>query len=242
MNRSLRMKSGRMVLMALALAGVLVVADVAPPPAEAHRSSRRHSHRASRSGRRSVCIRWSRGRCMAWRTAMPPAPPAPQARRNTSVETAIVNEVMARVNAERQARGLAALERSPQLWASAQSWAEEMGRSGFRHQNLGALLGQPLFGGFEMLGENIAQLAGPGMTSGQLHLAWMRSDSHRKGILQPGFDMFGVGVYCAPDGKLWATQEFGRRRGSPAPAMTTAIPPLNPIAAPAIDGTACPQP
>lgn len=221
MNHSLRMKSVRMLMMVLALAGILVVADIGAPAAEAHRLSRRHWRRVSRSGRRT---------------------PAPQAPGNAAVETAIVNEVMARVNAERQARGLAPLERSPQLWANAQGWAEEMGRSGFRHQNLRLLLDQPLYSGFEMLGENIAQLTGPGMTSGQLHLAWMRSDSHRQGILQPGFDMFGVGVYCAPDGKLWATEEFGRRRISAAPAPTTALPPLNPIAAPQIDGTVCPQP
>jgi hypothetical protein len=38
----------------------------------------------------------------------------------------------------------------------------------------------------------------------------MHSLDHRDNILSPGFQAVGIGVYCAPDGSMWATTDFGR--------------------------------
>jgi hypothetical protein len=57
----------------------------------------------------------------------------------------------------------------------------------------------------------------------------MRSQAHRDNILSPGFRNVGIGVYCAPNGSIWATQEFGRptTSGSPPPyGANTAPSPL----------------
>ena len=66
--------------------------------------------------------------------------------------------------------------------------------AGFKHSNIGSLLGP-----FNFVGENIA-MGSRGTTAGELHVAWMHSDGHRENILQPGFTSVGVGAYCAADG------------------------------------------
>ena len=35
-------------------------------------------------------------------------------------------------------------------------------------------------------------------------------------MLSPGFQEAGIGVYCAPDGSIWATTEFARPTSSGA--------------------------
>jgi hypothetical protein len=101
-----------------------------------------------------------------------------------------------------------------------------MATNGFRHSNIGSLLGP-----YNYVGENIA-MGSAGTTAGALHVAWMNSSGHRANILAKGFTRVGIGVYCAPGGSLWLTQDFGRptSAGSPPPAGST--PPLNPIARP----------
>ena len=56
--------------------------------------------------------------------------------------------------------------------------------------------------------------------AGAVHGAWMESDGHRRNILQTGYDRVGIGVYCAPDGSLWATQEFAGGDGKTLDAST----------------------
>ncbi len=57
-------------------------------------------------------------------------------------------------------------------------------------------------------------------SAGALHINWMHSQDHRDNILSPGFRNVGIGVYCAPNGSIWATQEFGRPSSAgPPPAV-----------------------
>lgn len=61
---------------------------------------------------------------------------------------------------------------------------------------------------FQLLGENIAYNQGfddPGaFTVGR----WMLSAGHRKNILSPEFQQSAIGVFVAPDGTVYLTQEF----------------------------------
>ena len=72
------------------------------------------------------------------------------------------------------------------------------------HSDIGQLLGP-----FDYVGENIA-MGSAGVSAGALHVAWMHSQEHRDNILSPGYQEVGIGVYCAPNGSIWATTEFAR--------------------------------
>jgi uncharacterized protein YkwD len=138
---------------------------------------------------------------------------------------AAAQDFYSRLNAERAARGRPGLAWDGGLAAYATNWSRTMAHSGFRHSTLGNMWS---VGSYNMIGENIAM--GTGATAGTLHVAWMHSSGHRQNMLSPSFDVVGVGVYCAPDGTMWATTSFAHRSAAgPAPSMG-GIPPTNPIA------------
>ncbi len=118
-------------------------------------------------------------------------------------------DIFLQADAERAARGLPALRWDGKLARHATSWSAEMARTGFRHSNLAPLIsGDPPR--FNSVAENIASGRGPGVTSATMHDMWLRSDGHRVNMLHPGLEAMGVGVFCGPDGTLWATQNLGR--------------------------------
>ena len=92
------------------------------------------------------------------------------------------------------------------------------------HSNIGSLLGP-----YNYVGENIA-MGSAGVPDSALHINWMHSQAHRDNILAPGFRNVGIGVYCAPNGSIWATQEFGRPSSSGSPPPYGANTPSNPVA------------
>jgi hypothetical protein len=67
----------------------------------------------------------------------------------------------------------------------------------------------------------------------------MHSQGHRDNILAPGFQHIGVGVYCAPNGSIWATEDFGRPGRAGWPPHYTGNTPVNPIARPDADHLGC---
>lgn len=154
--------------------------------------------------------------------------PPPPVASGTPTEQAMATEIFAKVNAERAARGLPAYAWDGQLAGIAAQWAAEMSRSGFRHRDLGSLFGDPAFDRWWGLGENIFTGSAPVFTSGDAHLAWMHSGGHRANVLEDGFDAVGIGVYCAPDGRTFAVQNFGRANPN-LPPMGGATPPVDPI-------------
>ena len=101
-----------------------------------------------------------------------------------------------------------------------------MGSSNLHHSDIGALLGA-----FDYVGENIASGSG-GVPASALHVAWMHSQDHRDNILSPGFQAAGIGVYCAPDGSIWATTEFARPSSAGPPPAYNANTPAEPVARP----------
>jgi uncharacterized protein YkwD len=164
-------------------------------------------------------------------TGRGPGPPS-------STAQAIAKDLFTRVNLERKARGLAPLAWNDDLASLATNWSGEMARSGnFTHRDLDAARGRPGIAQFSALGENIAWLRGYEDDGYQFHLGWMRSEGHRRNLLQPGYDTIGIGVVCS-GGKAWATQNFGRLSAS-APALTDSTPAAEPVVATTKDGLTC---
>jgi uncharacterized protein YkwD len=171
----------------------------------------------------------------------PTAPPssAAAAAGNRSTAGTLTSDLFERLNAERRARGLAALSWDEDLARVSADWSAQMARSGdFSHRDLGAAGGLPGMDKFSALGENIAWVEGYSSMGSQLHVGWMRSAGHRANMLQRGFDSVGIGVVCA-GGRAWATQNFGRRDSSNAPSMSSGTPAEEPIVATRADGVRC---
>lgn len=109
----------------------------------------------------------------------------------------MARDILTRVNDERAARGLPGFTWDENLAGGARSWAAEMSRSGMRHSA----------GAGPDYGENVQYITGA--SSGALHLNWMSSDAHRNNIVWPGYRSVGIGVFCGPDGVVWAVERFG---------------------------------
>jgi uncharacterized protein YkwD len=142
-----------------------------------------------------------------------------------SPATRAEQDMLARVNDERAARHLPPLRWDTSLAASARQWSATMSVSGFRHSQITRLFA----GRFDVVAENIAWASGSGVTAGVIHLNWMHSSGHRENILGNGLDAIGIGVYCAADGTMWATQNFGRFVTSGPPVALSPVA-ENPIA------------
>jgi len=171
-------------------------------------------------------------------TAAPTTAGAPAAG-NSSTAQKLASDLFDRLNAERRARGLAALDWDGDLARVAGDWSAEMASSGnFRHRDLGAAGRLPGMAKFSALGENIAWVEGYPSMGNQLHVGWMRSEGHRANMLQRGFDSVGIGVVCS-GGRAWATQNFGRLDSSSAPSMGSSTPAEEPIVATRNDGVRC---
>ena len=177
------------------------------------------------------------------RTTTPAGTPsstgAPATSAATTVPDKITQELFARLNAERQARGLATLKWDGSLANMAADWSRHMASTGnFAHRDLGGAASLPGISKFSALGENIAWVEGYPNEAYQLHIGWMHSEGHRSNMLQPGFDSVGISVTCS-GGRAWATQNFGRLDNSSAPAMSSSTPAENPIVATSPDGLHC---
>ncbi len=160
-------------------------------------------------------------------------------KRAETVADRITQELFSRLNAEREARGLAALTWDPSLARMADGWSRHMASTAdFSHRDLSAASSLPGISKFSALGENIAWVEGYPNESYQLHTGWMHSEGHRSNMLQPGFDSVGIAVVCS-DGRAWATQNFGRLDASKAPAMTSDTPAEDPVVGTGLDGLRC---
>jgi uncharacterized protein YkwD len=172
-------------------------------------------------------------------TAAPPPSSRPSTSQGATVAERITQDLFSRLNAERKARGLAALAWDEDLANMAADWSRHMASTGdFSHRDLGSASSLEGIDKFSALGENIAWVEGYPNEANQLHVGWMRSEGHRSNMLQPGFESVGIAVVCS-GGRAWATQNFGRLDGSDAPPMSEATPPENPIVATALDGLHC---
>jgi len=123
-----------------------------------------------------------------------------------------IQRLFDRVNSDRAANGLGPLSWNPQLTCLAQDHSNWMAATGsFTHRDLQATINQPDYAGYASLGENI--LVGPqSMTADAMEDAWMNSPGHRANILSANFDSIGIALANSSDGRVWATQNFGRKR------------------------------
>jgi len=120
---------------------------------------------------------------------------------------AVSSTIYNRVNADRG--GLPPLAWNDQLYCLALDWSTQLGNSGsFYHRDLGAVLRSPEYSGYRTLGENIFR--GPaGLDGNQIEDAWINSPPHYANIVSTSFTSIGIGLYYAPDGRVYATQNFG---------------------------------
>ncbi len=152
-------------------------------------------------------------------------------------EARIANELINRINIERNARGLHTVFFDGLLAEFAVNWAHHLASTlTFAHQNLGTIL-DTANGRLEEVGEDLFGGSGNGAeTAGMAHTTLMNSDGHRANILLPEESLVGVGAACM-NGELIVVEDFGTPAG--VPLASHGIPPLNPIASPDKGGAAC---
>jgi uncharacterized protein YkwD len=133
----------------------------------------------------------------------PTAPAAPASVTVVDPADAMATRIVALVNAERTAAGLAPLAVSGCAQTFAVTWSGHMAATGdFSHQSLTPILTGC---GARGAGENIAY--GASSADGFMSL-WMNSAGHRANILRASFTHIGVGVARSADGRWYATQDF----------------------------------
>ena len=141
-------------------------------------------------------------------TAAPTTTTAPPPPTTVRAAPTAADQVVALVNAEREAAGCRALAVSDALTTAAQGHSDDMSANDyFSHTSLDGATASDRAeaAGFRgtALGENIA--AGQ-RTPQDVMSAWMGSDGHRANILNCGYTVIGVGLN--QDGWYW-TQMFG---------------------------------
>jgi uncharacterized protein YkwD len=151
--------------------------------------------------------------------------PAPAA--HGAVGSSLASQLFSLINQDRAQSGLAPLQMSPQLNAEAKAWTNHMVSTGdFRDD--------PAFASCFSLpscvaaGSNVAE----GFSSVQaINRGLMASPPHRANILGD-YNLVGVGVVAAPNGTLWATEDFALTGGVPPPGRHRHRHPLTPTAPP----------
>lgn len=144
-------------------------------------------------------------------TAAAPAPAAPPAEAPPPPAPAVdpgayAGALLAAVNDERRARGLAPLAHDgcADRYADAQA-ARMAARGSMSHQALEPVLDEC---GTSRAAENVGQ----GDVSAQrMVAAWMASDGHRRNILDPALTAVGTGAARGADGRWYACQVFVAR-------------------------------
>jgi uncharacterized protein YkwD len=131
--------------------------------------------------------------------------------------TEIEKRAFEAANAVRQENGLLPLDWNSDLCQMARTHSEKMARLGFfSHETPDGLRLKDRaraagVAHFQLLGENIAYNQGfddPGAFAVE---KWMLSPGHRRNILNPRFQMSAIGVFVAPDGTVYLTQDFMAR-------------------------------
>jgi hypothetical protein len=122
-----------------------------------------------------------------------------------SAEDAFVQKI----NAERQANGLAPVSVDVQLTRVARDWSARMAAENHLYHNPG--LATAVAGDWQRLGENVGTSTKTGATIDELvdrlHIAFMDSPGHRANVLGD-FNYAGVGVSMVMADKMWVTVNF----------------------------------
>lgn len=143
---------------------------------------------------------------------------AAEARSAGNVEH-IARDLHQRLNDERRARGVHEVAWDADLARAATTWSARMSDTkDYRHSDMNATMASsPYRERFSYIGENIYLLYPSYESAGYAHRGWMRSDGHRRNMLNRYHDAVGIGVICDADGTMWATMDMGRLHGSTRP-------------------------
>lgn len=125
-----------------------------------------------------------------------------------STGNAVAAAIFRSVNASRASEGLGALTYDSSIESVAYAWSVTMGSgTGMVHN---PSFSTQMRGGWTRVGENIAWASRGYPDYAQLfHESWMNSPGHRRNIMGD-YTHIGIGIYTAPDGTVWATQNFGK--------------------------------
>lgn len=126
-----------------------------------------------------------------------------------ATDTAAEADLVARVNAERNARGLPALQVRGDLRDVARRQAVRMADRGRMSHN-------PNLGSEVCCWRKVGENVGYGSDTGTIHRTMMGSSSHRTNILDPDFTEIGVGVERRGD-TIWVSEVFRQPEGAPQP-------------------------
>ncbi len=132
---------------------------------------------------------------------------------NPAISVLIEARIYELLNAERESRGLNALELSPELSELARAHSRDMARMGnLSHlSSSGKSLGGRLMDAgffYDRGGENVvfSETFAPDF----IHKTLMDSPRHKTEILRPEYDRIGIGVVYEPDKGYYLTQDFVR--------------------------------
>ena len=120
------------------------------------------------------------------------------------------SDFVARINAERAARGLVRLSVAGDLTAAARTHAGDMASQVRLHHN-------PNLGPDVCCWERVSENVGVGGSVGSLHTAFMGSSGHAANILDDRVTQVGVGVEVDDEGRMWVTQVFRLPAGASTP-------------------------
>ncbi|MBW3667733.1 MAG: CAP domain-containing protein [Actinobacteria bacterium] len=161
--------------------------------------------------------------------------PRPADAAPSSDERAIADELSTFVNRERNERGLSRLDIEAYAVGTAQEWAEHQ-RNSAAVQHRADMASR--YGAYPAYGENVGTTM---HGTGDIHRLFMSSGTHRRNILQPGFDAMGIGVACAADGRMYVTVDFVARSQHVANRYSTTSVASTPVAV-GEGGRTCPRP
>lgn len=124
--------------------------------------------------------------------------------------------LLAMVNSLRASHGVAPLASSATLNAVAQAWSAHMAAANTLGHNPN--LAFQASGGWTKLGENVA---GAGNITAAFN-AFVNSPFHLGNMLDPAYNVTGIGVAVGSGGTMWVTEDF---EGLPGASSATTMPP-----------------
>ena len=159
----------------------------------------------------------------------------------------LADQFLAKINALRASKGVGPVRPDAELTAFAQSWSDHMASVDVLSHNP-ALADSP--GSWTKAGENVG--VGPDLNA--LFDAFVASPHHYANLVDPSFNLIGIGVSVTAGGNIYTTHDFEARSSTPAraptppttapttPPTTAAPKPVAPAPVPAVAAAAAAPP
>lgn len=160
---------------------------------------------------------------------VPLAPKPVDAAQTWTVSPKDERTYIANINSIREANGMRPLALDKNMRAAAREWTAWMADNATLQHADDIVTGAP--SDWLKVGENV----GRGGSVDSVWDAFLASPSHRANLLDPAYDLVGVGVLWTADGRLYTTHRFASTESGqqPAPAPSaTATPSPRPTPAP----------